>query len=592
MTKKIMAILLSVILICSLGTFVMAEETANTTTYVSEEVLIDSRRPEDVITTTNYSGGSGFKGYEFHIKQDVSEDNVPTATVLSVLLQKFDLNGYVYPVDNVALYTTFRETGNGKMNVFKAPAWDTETVNWNTFGGSEFDFTPDESNPNYVGTYNGDGASNQNMTTSINITDLVNEVLYDDNPDNTLYLVYGRTLSYKDKDTGIYTDGTAIMRILADKTRLSITQSEPIHEVPSTTAKVAFSDATVLAPGKTREQIYWAGNTGSYGWFYKYEKTTTVGYVNGIANGDNGADPYGVSRCHYVKFDLSDIDQTKPIKKVTISYNAASRHNNWSVYHYLVENDKWVGVLGEETEETPFTMWEDVFPENAETGEVEPTNMAPNKSKFVFNDPIDKKTGEGGIKNAGGTDNKFVMSGPFDVTDIVKNEFALNGGDGVVSLAIMVQDCYQYTTGLENSSRGTVRVQFQQSKGPFLNIEYDDGGEVASEKEKISFKVNEAEAATLSSGVFTASTEITNTMPDDTKATLLMCVYEGNKLKDIFIKPALVNSRNKNSGKTAITVSSDKEIEVGENTKVGIYLWKDLLFPIPVNEGKVITSAQ
>jgi len=575
MIKKILSVLVSVILLCSIGTFVMAAETAQTIIYTIDEAMIDEANPDTVARPVPMSGYSYLKG------GTDNEDAENTDPDIRLVLHKFDISMYAYPVDSALVTYYYRDTapsgsgwGDGNIMVFKAPAnWDSDTVTWNTFNAdSPYDHT--KNGVNYLANGNGAGANNSTSSESVNITSAVNDALLAG--ETELALAYARDV--KRGEDGLTANRKNEMRMIVDKTFVKITQSEPVHKNEGTVESVIFCDRTLISDEYPDIPQTFNAKRG----FYYASSGSSVGISNNVDN----ADPYGVSRSNYIKFDLNGIDLSRPIKKVTISYGASLNARTWTVCHYLVDNDDWTGGKGTGTMGREI-VWNDVFPKNAETGEVEPTKYAPNREKLAYS--TDPK-----IVSSNSHDNG-IMQGPFDITSIVKPELEAENFDGKISIAVMVRDC---SAGIRatriifnNPAEGTVEYTANKELyGPYLNIIYDDGGEVASAKENISFKVNDAEAATLSSGVFTASTEITNTMLEDTKAALLMCVYEGNKLKEIFVKPALVNNRNKNAGKTTISVSSGKEIEAGENTKVGIYLWKDLLFPIPVNEGKVITQ--
>jgi len=588
MLKKVLSLMLAVILVSGLCVFAETEtKTVVTKVLVSDEAMIDEADPDTVKEPVAMNGYAYLKG------GTDNEDAENTDPDIRVVLQKFDISRYTYPVEVAKLRYVYRDKapedtgyGDGNVMIFKVPAeWDSETVTWNTFNETPFDFTKDSLN--YVANGKGDGANNSDSSCTIDITELLNAALQAE--EEVIAFAYARDV--KKGNDGLTANRKNELRIITGRATISVeaTYEKPVYKTDGTVESILYSDRTLIAPNCLDTVPAFSSGYGFY-----YGKSSPA---IGIYNASNDTEPYGVSRTNYIKFDLSDVDLTKPIKKIEVSYGLTSNKGYWSVYHYIVDNDNWKGAHGTGTQESEL-LWGDAFETNAETGEVTAKTYAPNKDKYAFAGISAEDLTGGILKTAG--DNAAEVMNSFDITELIKNEIEDDGFDGKISLAVMVKDCLN-ASGKEPTTRGNVRIVFNSGTsgvmdyaknnkefiGPVLNITYDNEGN--TDFSEVQFKAGDSETLEEGSFVLSAKTEVTSTLEKGTNATLLMCVYEGDFLKGIYKTTGTVNGKDTNGGVSEISVSSGEEVEITEDTKVKVMLWNGFMFQNPITVSKEIT---
>lgn len=311
MTKKLMAIFVSLMMVCTFmcAASVMAEETQGEIVYCSEMANTGNPADDSAICVANcYDSATATYGnvWNAYLKFDISSYAAPINSV------KFNVTLYKF-----SAYDTF-------LNVYAiTDEWDKDSITAaNAPAHSESDLID---SVKIAGT---DGT-----VLEFDATDYVNELLKSGK--KVASFVLTRSQTKLDKMARFYKSGTNAPRlVINDEVIYSVSGEENVEVELSDYALVGSSDPeTQLGPTSNASSI-------KYYSIYCY-----------------GSDSYfGVSRAMYLKYNLESIKAK--IRSAKLVYFFSSQRES-SVYVHPVENDLWTGTtvtwnntFG--TEEKPF----------------------------------------------------------------------------------------------------------------------------------------------------------------------------------------------------------------------------------------------
>ena len=278
--------------------------------------------------------------------------------------------------------------------------------------------------------------------------------------------------------------------------------------------------------------------------------------------------PFGNNDAIYVKFDLRDIKLD--VEKAVMHFNYHAQNRNFGLYAFRVENDNW---------EHETLKWSNAYDATKEKVSVvgddgsvynnliAPGLYGPDAENYVTFSASANSTGGAG-------------SGPLDVdiTELVKEEMK---GDGVLTLAIMVHTASHYDRPMS--------IQFSSGGGPYIDITTKLPDHIIT-NDAMEFTVDGAKTETLKSGVLGARYDVKTSTKLPGSGTMILAVYDGDKLIDISFDTKEFNDITVNDGVTSFSANTSEKITVNSKTKVSVLFWMNKESLSPLVKNKVLTA--